>query len=164
MKILRIIILSLGVVAVSSVYMSCSREIPQVAPLETNLSSSGIVQVFDATVRSTRNYIYVDGVPVSGIALAYGAIFPATAYGFAVNSGTRTFLIKDTLPATTQVPLTFTENIDLGKSYTIFTYDTITSVKKATVLNNIVVPTDTSSMLRFANFIYNKTAFTIYFH
>lgn len=158
MKILRIILLSLGTVAASSLYISCSREIPQVAPIQTDFATSSTVQVFDATVRSARNYIYVDGAPVSGIALAYGAIFPATAYGFAVNSGTRTFLIKDTLVSTTQVPLTFTENLELGKSYTIFTYDTITSVKKVTVLNNVVVPTDTSSMLRFANFIYNKTA------
>jgi len=47
--------------------------------------------------------------------------------------------------------------MEAGKSYTIFTYDTITSTKQATVLNNIVVPTDTSSRLRFANFIYNTT-------
>ncbi len=57
-----------------------------------------------------------------------------------------------------QTPLAFTQNFDAGKSYTIFTYDTITSVKQSTVLNNITVPKDTTSMLRFANFIYNTTA------
>jgi hypothetical protein len=94
---------------------------------------------------------------VSGIVLASGGIFPGTAYSFKVNAGSRSFTIKDTLPATTQVPLTFTQTMEAGKSYTIFTYDTITSTKQATVLNNIVVPTDTSSRLRFANFIYNTT-------
>ncbi len=158
MKILKIIIVSLGALAVSSLYMSCTKETPMVAGAQSNFSFSSKVQVFDATVRSTRNYIYVDGAPISGAALAYGAIFPATAYAFMVNAGVRSFTIKDTLPGTTQVPLTFTEILDLGKSYTIFTYDTITSVKKLTVLNNIVIPTDTTAMLRFANFIYNTTA------
>lgn len=158
MKLLKLIILILGVAAVSSLYMSCTKETPQVAPTETNFSNSANVQVFNATVKSTRNYIYVDGVPVSGAALAYGGVFPATAYSFKVNAGSRSFLIKDTLPATTQIPLSFSQNMDPRKSYTIFTYDTITSVKQSTILNNIVVPKDTTCMLRFANFIYNSSA------
>jgi hypothetical protein len=104
--------------------------------------------------------VYVDGAPVSGIILAYGGIFPGTANSFKVASGSRTILIKDTLPTTAQSPLTFTQVLDGGNSYTIFTYDTITSPKQATVLNNIVVPSDTSSRLRFANFIYNTTPVT----
>ncbi len=158
MKLLKIIILSLGVAVVSSLYMSCTKETPQVAPVETSFSNSANVQVFNATVKSTRNYIYVDGVPVSGAALAYGGVFPATAYSFKVNAGSRSFLIKDTLPATTQTPLTFSQNMDKGKSYTIFTYDTTISIKQATILNNIVIPKDTTSRLRFANFIYNSSA------
>jgi hypothetical protein len=62
------------------------------------------------------------------------------------------------LPTTKQTPLIFSQNFDAGKSYTIFTYDTITSVKQLTVLNNIVIPTDTSARLRFSNFIYNTNA------
>ncbi|GEO11876.1 DUF4397 domain-containing protein [Segetibacter aerophilus] len=158
MKILKIIIVSLGVLPFSSLYMSCTKETPQVAAAQTDFSLSSKVQIFDATVKSTRNYIYVDGTPISGAALAYGAVFPATAYAFMVNAGSRSFTIKDTLPSTTQVPLTFTETLDPGKSYTIFTYDTITSVKKLSVLNNIIIPTDTTAMLRFANFIFNTTA------
>jgi hypothetical protein len=115
------------------------------------------VQVFSATVKATRNYVYVDGVPVSGAAVAFGGVFPGTAYSFKVNSGSRTFLIKDTLPATTQTPITFTQSMDPGKSYTVFTYDTILSVKQLTVVNDVVIPADTTCMLRFANFIYNTT-------
>ena len=143
--------------AVSILYMSCSRETPHIAPAESGVSNAATAQVFNATVKAARNYVYVDGLPVSGIVFAYGAVFPGTAFGFKVNPGSRSFIIKDTLPATTQAPLTFTQNMDAGKSYTIFTYDTITSPKQATVLNNIVVPTDTSSRRRFANFIYNTT-------
>ena len=94
---------------------------------------------------------------MSGIVFAYGGVFPGTAYGFKLTPGARAITIKDTLPATTQTPVTFTQSVDAGKSYTIFTFDTITSTKQVTVVNNIVIPTDTSSRLRFANFIYNPT-------
>jgi len=157
MKFSKIIISILGIAGVSSLYVSCDKETPSLATKD-DLSNAGTVQVFNATVKATRNYVYVDGVPVSGAALAYQGVFPATAYSFKVNSGSRTFLIKDTLPTTTQIPLTFTQTIDPNKNYTIFTYDTITSVKQLTVQNNITIPTDTSAMLRFANFVSNTTA------
>ena len=92
---------------------------------------------------------------MSGVAFSYGGVFPATAYSFNIPAGSRSFLIKDTLPATTQIPLTFSENFEAGKSYTIFTYDTITNVKQSTVVNNIIIPKDTSCYARFANFMYD---------
>ncbi|MEP6677355.1 MAG: hypothetical protein ABJA78_19500 [Ferruginibacter sp.] len=157
MKLLKINILSLLTLTVIA-NVSCTRDIPQVAPTQVGLSSVATVQVFSATVKAARNYVYVDGVPVSGAVLAYSGIFPATAYSFIVNPGSRSISIKDTAVVTTQTPLTFSQAFDAGKSYTVFTYDTITSVKQLTVTNNITVPTDTSAMLRFANFIYNTTA------
>lgn len=157
MKFLKKINLILWILAAPALYMSCTQETPHVATRLTDSSNSGSVQVFSATVKAARNYVYVDGTSVSGIALATGGIFPGTAYSFKVSAGSRSFTIKDTLPTTAQVPLTFTQNIEAGKSYTIFTYDTITSPKQTTVLNNIVIPTDTSSRLRFANFVYNTT-------
>lgn len=158
MKMIKSIISGLGFASLAVIYSSCSKEQPQVATLDTDFSNSANVQVFSATVKATRNYVYFDAVPVSGIPLAYGGVFPGTAYSFKIASGSHTMLIKDTLPATTQVPLSFTQSFDAGKYYTVFTYDTITSVKQATVLNTITVPKDTSSMLRFANFVYNTTA------
>ena len=158
MKLINIFKFNLALLAISSLFFSCKREIPQIAPLQTDFSNSSSVQVFSATVKAARNYVYVDGVPVSGAAVAYGGIFPGTAYSFKVSAGSRAFLIKDTLPTTTQAPLTFSQSFDAGKSYTIFTYDTITSVKQVTVVNTITIPTDTTSLLRFANFIYNTTA------
>lgn len=154
MKLIKIITLCLGV---ATVIASCTREAPLTASTFTDLSSKATVQVFSATVKAARNYTYVDGVQVSGAVLALGGVFPATAYSFKVDPGSRQFLIKDTLPATTQVPLTFMETMEAGKSYTIFTYDTTTNIKQKTVLNNIVIPKDTTSRLRFANFIYNTT-------
>ncbi len=155
MKLIKIIIFSLGVAGVSSLYLSCTRDTPQIALLS---SPAATAQVFSATVKAARNYVYVDAVPVSGAAIAYQGVFPGTAYAFNVIAGSHTFLIKDTLPATTQVPLSFTQSLDAGKNYTIFTYDTITSVKQLTVENTIVIPKDTTCMLRFGNFIYNTAA------
>ncbi|MEO5684538.1 MAG: hypothetical protein ABIQ88_17995 [Chitinophagaceae bacterium] len=158
MKLLKIIILGLGALAASSAFVSCTREVPLVATVQPGTGGSATVQIFSATVRAARNYIYVDGAPVSGVAIGIGSIFPATAYAFKVSPGAHTFLIKDTLPATTQVPLTFSQALDSGKSYTIFTYDTITNVKQSTIVNTIEIATDTTARLRFANFIYNTTA------
>lgn len=157
MKFLKKINLILWILAAPALYMSCTQETPHIATRLTDSSNSGSVQVINATLKAARNYVYVDGVPVSGSALAYGGVFPSTAYSFKANAGSRSFTIKDTLPATTQVPLTFTQTIEAGKSYTIFTYDTITKPKQVTILNNIVIPTDSTSRLRFANFIYNPT-------
>ena len=159
MKILKIIIINLGAITISSFYTSCTKETPKVAPTQSNLSNSALVQVFSATVTASGNFIYVDGVPVSGTggSVGYGGVFPGSAFAFEVNPGDRSFLIKDTLDTTHQAPLTFSQNLSAGKSYTIFTYDTITSPKEVTVLNNIEIPSDTTCRLRFANFIYSTS-------
>jgi hypothetical protein len=157
MKLFKIMILGMLVVMIAVINLSCKREVPQLAPITTDFSNSASVQIFSATVKAARNYVYVDGTVVSGSTFSYGGVFPGTAYSFMVNSGARSVLIKDTALTTTQTPLTFSQSFDAGKSYTIFTYDTITSVKQATILNTIVVPNDTTSRLRFANFIYNGT-------
>jgi hypothetical protein len=157
MKSVKKIIAALGILAACSFYISCSREIPGVAGFNADSSNAATIQVFSATVRAARNYIYVDGIPASGVALAYGGIFPATAYSIKVTPGLRLITIKDTLSTSTQTPINFSQQVALNKSYTIFTYDTVTAAKQLTVTNNIVIPTDTVAMLRFGNFIYNTT-------
>ncbi len=139
-------------------FISCKREIPQVAGLETELNKSATLQIFSATVKAVRNYVYVDGVQVSGAALALGGIFPASTYGIKLTPGNRSISVKDTATVNTQIPISFSQNFEAGKSYTTFTYDTTTNIKQITVLNNIVIPTDTSARLRFANFVYNTSA------
>ncbi len=158
MKLTRLIILSLGILTVSTLCLSCTKTTPKVAGTDADLTNTTLIQIFNSTVRSTRNYVYVDGAAVSGSAFAFGGVFPATAYAFKVAPGLRSFLIRDTLNSSTQVPLVFSENLELGKSYTIFTYDSLTNPKQATILNDIEVPSDTTARLRFANFIYNTSA------
>lgn len=137
--------------------LSCTKSFDEKIVQQTDLSNTTQAQVFIATVGASRNSIYVDGKAVTGSLLTSGSLFPG-ATSFAVQPGLRSFLIRDTLTATTQLPLAFAENMDAGKSYTIFTYDTITSPKQITVGNNLVIPTDTSARVRFANFIHNSFA------
>lgn len=139
-------------------FISCTKSFDEKIDIQTDFSNNTLAQVVLATVGASRNYVYVDGQAVTGAAMASGAIFPATAPAFRVTPGVRSFAIRDTLRTSTQVPLVFSENMQVGKNYTIFMYDTITSPKQITVPTNLVIPDDTTSRLRFANFIYNSFA------
>ena len=136
-------------------FISCTKSFDEKTVQQKNFSGSTIAQVFIAMVGAAGNTVTVDAVPVTGAPLITGNLFPTTGYGFALVPGVRAFTIAGTAP---QVPITFAETMQPGKHHTIFIYDTITSPKQKTVVDNIVIPTDTSSRLRFANFIYNPFA------
>src|SRR4249920_2069614 len=101
MKFLKKINIIIWILAAPAFYISCTKETPHIASPNTDLGTFASVQVISATVKATRNYVYVDGTQVSGSALAYGGVFPGTAYSFKVNAGARSFTIKDTLATTT---------------------------------------------------------------
>ena len=135
--------------------VSCSREpIVDTTPRETDFGNKEIVMFYNAALNTNRTYLYVDGTPVNGATIAYASAFPAHSsdYGFVVEPGLRQFVVKDTLSTSTQVPLSFSNNIEANKRYTIFFYDTLTAPKQLTVETPIVVPQDTSSRIRFAYF------------
>ncbi|MBL7725483.1 MAG: DUF4397 domain-containing protein [Chitinophagaceae bacterium] len=144
-----------GLLLTAVLVVSCTKSFDSRVVAQYENENSSNVQLFLATVGASRNYVYVDAKPVNGAALASGSLFPATGYGFSVPTGIRAFLVKDTLTASTQTQLSFAQNMEIGKHYTIFVYDTITAVKQKTVETSIVVPGDTTCRLRFANFIYN---------
>ena len=159
MKHLKIIIAGLGVVAVSYLHLSCSKQaVDNISATEDDFSNKSTVQVIMTALNASRNYIYVDGKTVSGNLVATGNIFPSSGVGFTVDGGLKTFLLKDTAAATTQMQFTFSQTLQAAKHYTVFVYDTITALKQKTVLDNIVIPTDTTSRIRFANFIYSTSA------
>ena len=164
MKHLKIIISSLVVVGVSYMYTSCAKTAPDmISATDTNFSNKATVQIIETAVNATRNYVYIDGSAITGTTIGTGSIYPVSGNGFLVSGGLRSFLIRDTLPTAPsptapQVPYTFAENFDAGQHYTIFIYDTVTALKQKTVKDNIVVPTDTTSRLRFANFVYSTVA------
>ena len=151
---------ALGLIGLLSVglVISCTKSFDEKTVQQTNFSNSSLVRVFLATVNATRNNIYLDGNPLTGATLASGGTFPSTS-GFAASipAGLRSFLIRDTLGTSTQVPLSFSTNMQVGKNYSIFVYDTISSPKQKTVETRFQIPTDTTVRIRFANFIYNPT-------
>lgn len=162
MKYLKILTAGLGIVSACCLISSCDKSGTLIATETTDFDNKAMVQVAVATVNAARNYLYVDGKQVNGASLVSGSIFPAsgTGVGFTVDGGLRSFLVRDTSSASTntQVPFNFAENLNASSHYTVFLYDTITSPKQKTVKDNIVVPTDTTARIRFANFIYNPTA------
>ncbi len=130
----------------------------EVAFERTDMTNTANFQVHNAVVGSSRNFLQVDAKFVNGTGLAYGGTFPSTPASFNISPGFRAFSYFDTLATTTQVPLSFGQDLQAGASYTMFTYDSINAPKQLTVYNNIVVPNDTTSRLRFANFVYNSGA------
>ena len=148
-----------GTLMIAFVLQSCIKDSSTRLTTQENFSNNSLIRVFVATVNSSRNYVYVDANPVTGALLSSGGMFPAAGiYASNIPAGVRAFLVRDTSSTTTQVPLSFAENMQVNKNYTIFLYDTITSPKQKTVETKYVVstdPTDTSCSIRFANFIYN---------
>lgn len=138
---------------------SCAKKDQTTLPVETNFTNKSLLRVFVATVNASRNYVYVDGKALNGASLTSGSIFPsAGVYASAIDPGFRSFLVRDTLTATTQAQLSFAHDLQSATNYTLFLYDTINAPKQKIVQTTYVVPSDTTCRLRFANFIYNPTA------
>jgi hypothetical protein len=154
----KIIFGATGLLMAGIAMVSCTKSFDSRLVSTYGNTASSNVQLFIATVGASRNYLVVDNKPVNGAALASGSLFPSVGFGFSVPTGMRSFLLRDTLTATTQTAISFAQNMEIGKSYTIFSYDTITATKQKTVETPIVIPADTTSRLRFANFIYNPNA------
>jgi hypothetical protein len=138
--------------------VSCKKEFQKMVVENTALQDKALVKLFNSTVSSQRTYMYVDNVPVTGSLLAYGGIFPSTGYASALLPGNHTILIKDTVASSSQPPISFSSTLAAGKNYSVFTYDTVNSIKYVMTEDEIVKPADTTSRLRFANLIFSKTA------
>jgi hypothetical protein len=147
-----------SVILAGSLGVSCTKKYDEKLTRVEGNDNTSILQVYMAMVGPARNYVYVDSKPVNGSSMVWGSVFPTTAYGFTVPGGVRAFLVKDTATSSTQVPLSFGENLAAGKNYTVFMYDTTTAPKQKTVETNIEIPSDTSARIRFANFIYTTSA------
>ena len=141
-----------------AVTFSCQKKVETLFPEEKNLNDRAFVKVYLGTVSATRNYVYVDGAPITGAGLATGGIFPSTGYASALTAGARNFIIRDTLATSKQIPLTFTSTLEAKKNYTIFLYDTITSPKQLTVETPLNLVGKSTAPVRFVNIIYAKTS------
>ena len=158
MKVTKLLTAYGSIVALAVAAISCTKTTgKEVAKEDNNFNNKTFIQVYNATIGSANTQVYVDGVPVTGSTLAYGSVFP-TAIAFRVDAGLRGFNIRNTAAGATQTPIIFSENMEVNKQYTIFTYDTSTAAKQITVVNNIVVPSDSTARVKFANFSWIKNA------
>src|SRR5882724_460033 len=123
MKVTNILITCSLAICCAALAVSCVKDKgKEVAMESTDFSNKSFVQVYDATLGTVRNYVYVDAVPVTGSALAFGISFPSTSTpaNFAIPAGLRAFQIRDTLNTSTQPRITFSENFQSSTNYTIF--------------------------------------------
>ncbi|MEI9810546.1 MAG: hypothetical protein WDO16_23215 [Bacteroidota bacterium] len=163
MKSYRIAISVLGITAAFLLFLSCTKQTGKEVALEKyDLDNYARLQVYNVAVGNQRNYVYIDGKPVTGAALLYTnatftPLFPATPNSFIVTPGIRSFSIRDTLGTSTQPQLAFAENLAANSYYTIFAYDTMSAIKQKTVLTTIVTPSDSTARVRFGNFVFFKT-------
>jgi len=147
-----------GAVIIGLTQTACVKKADGVLNGVKKQSDKTTIQVYMAMVNSARNYIYVNNAAVNGASITQGTLFPATGPGFVTDGGFKSFLIRDTLTATTQVPLSFANDFQAGKNYTVFVYDTTTAPQQRTVQTDIVIPSDNTARLRFGNFVYSPTA------
>jgi hypothetical protein len=139
-------------------FAACEKDTSLFHTEQQDLSKKAMVKVYSSTLGATRNYVYFDNLPVTGAGIAYGNLFPSVSFYSAINAGNKNVEIRDTLLTTTQNAIRFSGNFQAGKYYTIFTYDTLNAAKQVTVEDKIVVPSDTTARIRFANMIYSRAA------
>lgn len=129
------------------------------APENRDFSNKGFIKVYNATIASPVNRVYVDDNVVANGTNAYLGftnLFPATtAYG-AFDPGARKVTIKDTA-AVPKLNTSVTVNVEAGKNYTVFMYDSLNTVKTKVATDDLTRPTDTTAKLRFANLLFSST-------
>lgn len=141
-----------------TVILSCTKSFDEKTAQQKNFNNSSLIQVYMAMGNAARNYVWVDGKLITGSLMSSGSVFPSAAYAASITPGLKSFLVRDTLSTSAQAPINFAENMQVGKNYTIFIYDTINAPKQKTVETKIVIPSDTTARIRFANFTHSKTA------
>jgi len=146
----------LSFLTLATAQMGCRKKTNDTTPVK-DVPRQAYVQWFNGTLNSTRNFMYVNGIQINGTTNSFGGVFPSGAYSSAVYSGSSGITIKDTLSTSTQVAQNFVQELETGKSYTIFTYDTITSPKRLIAENGTSVLNGTNARVRFLNIIYNPT-------
>jgi hypothetical protein len=137
-----------------------------VAVYKSDLSNSAFLKVIDATLNSSRTYVYQDAlqIPMSGtamsIAFASGTgSFPANTTYASIPSGNRVIIAKDTLATTKQKVISVAQNLNAGSYYTLFMYDTATNATPLFVKDSIQTTNDLSTArIRFANLVYASTS------
>jgi hypothetical protein len=141
-----------------AILQGCEKDEPTRTVNENlDLSNKGFLKVINVTPGSPVSNIYLNSTKLSGALVGFGGSFPATSTYAAINPGSASVNIKDTL-ASSKLNLTAAFNTAAGKYYTVFVYDTLASAKHKVVEDPIAPSADTSARIRLANFIFSSTA------
>jgi hypothetical protein len=151
------------IIVVIGVGMSCTkRYLDRKATSNDDFNNKAQVQVYNSTLNTQRVLVFADGARLSGTPMVYtqttttNATYSGSGITYLVQPGVHAMLIRDTLNTSTQPLLSFAGNYEANKFYTIFTYDSINTIKQITVETPIVIPSDTTARVRFANFVFQK--------
>ena len=105
MKLFRYIV-SASVLGAILFLVACKKETKFHSVIEEQFPSNAKsqIKVINAAVGTNRNYVYVDGTPVSGVTFLDGGAFPANNYYADIYTGVHAIMIKDTLATGPQTP------------------------------------------------------------
>lgn len=146
--------------------IGCSkRDVSDVATLKTlDQNNSGYLKLISASTGSVRNYVFIDNaynLLNGGALLSYATCVPAGSSYYSMKAGSRNLIIRDTATITTQPVLNFDHYFEPGKFYSLFTYDSAFTIKFKMVADPVVVVSDTTARLRFANFASGPLAASV---
>ncbi|MEQ1553230.1 MAG: hypothetical protein ABL929_03570 [Ferruginibacter sp.] len=140
-------------------FISCEKYAEPVAII-TPSTGKATVQFFNAAVGTGKNLVYIDTKLLNKTLLNTNTVLPTNTMGYEVISGSHDLAVRDTTAGSLQSFLGFIHNFEANSSYTTFMYNNFSAIKQLTIKNNFVFPSDTVSLLRFANFLYNTTPLT----
>ena len=137
--------------------IACTKDIHDTTPLVPNYNQLATVQLYNATLNTQRNFVYVNGNPIIGAPLVYtqttatNATHTGSGFVYALKPGTMNFIIRDTSSTATQPELVFVNDFQANKFYSIFTYDSVNAIKQITVPTTITIPDTGLARVRFTN-------------
>src|SRR5574338_257709 len=104
------------------------------------------VQIYNAALGTARTFAYADAERLNGAAFIYStSAHTGSGLTYAVMPGLRAFVVRDTLGSSIQPQLSFAEDFQANKNYTIFLYDTMSAIKQKTVMTDIVKTNDNTT-------------------
>lgn len=143
--------------------LSCQKDWKTVSQVNYELKDSAFIKVMHTTLSGGTVALYANGRFLSYYLTQAGAtapnlFFPTLGAYATVTPGAANILLKDTLPVS-KVSLVVTGTLEAGKYYSLFTYDTVTSIKYKLVEDKLTASPDTTTVtarIRIANFLANQ--------
>lgn len=149
------------IIAVVGLFSACKKDFDGRASESVGTENKAFIRFVPGSLAAARNFITLDGARLNGTGLAMGGVFPgaSTITAFAtILPGARTIRVFDSAALPMQTPVSISATFDVGKFYTVYTYDTSNAVKALINQDEFSVPSDTTANVKFVNIIYSSSA------